>query len=165
LGEGCHFIDFACWVIGAPVSQVTCSMSTERDTALALTQGFRVCLGFTDGSEATIFYTARGASALGKEYIEAHAARRTAVLSDFRLLRLMDGRDVREKHSRRVDKGHVAQLRHAYQVLSSAVAESGPDPLGSMEVALAARRAAEYGLAASRPHHIDVRDTESRVAS
>jgi polar amino acid transport system substrate-binding protein len=165
LGEGCHFIDFACWVIGAPVSQLTCSMSAERDTALSLNQGFQVCLGFSDGSVATIFYTARGASALGKEYIEAHAARRTAVLSDFRLLTLMDGRDVRENRSRRVDKGHVAQLRHAYQVLSGAAADRDPDPLQSMEVTLAARRAAECGATASPSNRMDVLEMESHVAS
>ncbi len=143
LGEGCHFIDFACWVVGAPLASVSCSMSREPDTALAASQGFSVCLAFIDGSTATVLYTARGASTLSKEYVEAHAAGCSALLDDFRVLKLMKGRGRSRKGSRSQDKGHLAQLVHLRAVLAGHAPPSEPDPLDSMDATLAALAAAK----------------------
>ncbi len=151
LGEGCHFIDFACWVVGAPVARVSCSMSRAPDTALAASQGFSACLEFADGSTATIIYTARGASALAKEYAEVHAAGRSALLDDFRSLKLIEGRRTSHRRSRTQDKGHLAQLVHLRGVLSGGAATVEPDVLASMDATLAALAAAETGREQLRP--------------
>lgn len=150
LGEGCHFIDFACWVVGSPVSQVNCSMSREADTTLASSQGFSVILEFSDGSTATIAYTARGASGLPKEYVEAHAAGHSALLDDFRSLKLMTGRKTHRKTSKSRDKGHLAQLAHLREVLNGQASASDPDPLDSMDATLAALTAARTGRNSER---------------
>ncbi len=150
LGEGCHFIDFACWVIGAPVADVSCSMSREPDTVLAACQGFSACLQFTDGSTATIVYTARGASALSKEYVEAHAAGCSALLDDFRSLKLLKGGRTDRRRGRSQDKGHLAQLVHLRSVLSGGAAASEPDPLDSMDATLAALASAQAGRGLER---------------
>jgi polar amino acid transport system substrate-binding protein len=142
LGEGCHFIDLACWIVEAPVVNVSCSMSREPGIPLAAAQGFTATLAFADGSSATVVYTARGASALPKEYVEAHAAGRSAVLDDFRTVRLLDGRHVERRRARSQDKGHNAQFVHIASVLSGAAVEAGPDPLDSMDATLAALAAA-----------------------
>jgi predicted dehydrogenase/threonine dehydrogenase-like Zn-dependent dehydrogenase len=138
LGEGCHFIDFALWVVGSPVSSVRCSISREPGLVPGPPQGFTVALGFRDCSFATIVYTARGSSALAKEYIEAHAAGRSAVLDDFRSLTLMDGRRSERKRTRSQDKGHFAQFAVLSSILSGRTTASEPDPLNSMDVTLAA---------------------------
>ena len=126
LGEGCHFIDFACWVVGAPVANVSCSIGREPDTPLVARQGFSACLQFTDGSSATIVYTARGASALTKEYVEVHAAGRSALLDDFRSLKLLKGGRTDRRRGRSQDKGHRAQLIHLHAALSGRAAGSEP---------------------------------------
>jgi len=139
LGEGCHFLDFACWVIASPVAQVSCTLGEHADAVAASAQSFSATLGFQDGSSATILYTARGASALAKEYVEAHAAGRSAVLDDFRTLRLLDGRASDRHGSRTQDKGHAAQLRHAYALLGGGeTSPREPDPLDSMAATLRA---------------------------
>jgi predicted dehydrogenase/threonine dehydrogenase-like Zn-dependent dehydrogenase len=144
LGEGCHFIDFACWVIDAAVSRVDCTMSSDDDVTLGASQGFMATLHFIDRSTATVVYTARGAQALSKEYIEAHSGGRTALLDDFRSLKLMNGRKIERAGSRAQDKGHSAQFAALWDVLAGGAALRGPDPLVSMEVTLAAESAAAY---------------------
>jgi predicted dehydrogenase/threonine dehydrogenase-like Zn-dependent dehydrogenase len=146
LGEGCHFIDFACWVVGRPVSHVSCSMSREPGIPVASSQGFSVTLNFSDRSLATIFYTARGASVLAKEYVEAHAGGRSAVLDDFRSLRLMTGHKVERKSSGKQDKGHRAQLAQLREDLRAGVPMGEPDPLDSMDVTLEAVEAARISV-------------------
>jgi polar amino acid transport system substrate-binding protein len=164
LGEGCHFVDFACWVVGSPVSRVSCSMSREPGIPLASSQGFSVTLEFSDHSLATILYTARGAGALAKEYVEAHAAGRSAVLDDFRSLRLLSGRKVERKSSGKQDKGHRAQLAHLREVLGAGMAMSEPDPLDSMDVTLEAAQAACGGADVASCDRRGVQPPNGRVS-
>src|SRR5207248_2908145 len=81
-------------------------------------------------------------SALSKEYVEAHAGGRSAVLDDFRSLRLMSGHKVERKSSGKQDKGHRAQLSQLREVLEEGIPMSAPDPLDSMDVTLEAVEAA-----------------------
>ena len=129
LGEGCHFIDFACWFAGEVPARVTTTMRAAAGQPLAAAQSFNVALDFSDGSLATIFYSASGGGQLGKEYVEAHSAGRSAVLDDFKR-----------------DKGHDGQFVHLREVLERRAVPVEPDPLDSMAVTLAALRSAETGL-------------------
>ncbi len=148
LGEGCHFIDFACWLAGGLPTRILCSMRPEAGLPLAAAQSFTVTLDFSDGSLATIVYGARGSSRLGKEYIEVHAAGRSAVLHDFRSLTLLtDGRP-RRGTSRVADRGHEAQFAVlARRVAGEPEALPDPDPLDTMAATLAALASAESGTA------------------
>ncbi len=140
LGEGCHFVDFACWVVGSTPQTVMCTMCADAGEALAAAQEFTVVLEFAGGSVATIVYTARGAARLAKEYVEAHAGGRSAILDDFvRLTLLGAGRTSRVR--RRPDKGHFSQFAELHAVIARAGFHgtfSEPDPLDSMETTLAA---------------------------
>ncbi len=151
LGEGCHFVDFACWLIGALPRQVSCAMVPDRGEALASAQSFTVTLTFDGGSVGTVAYTARGATGLPKEYVEAHSGGRSAVLHDFRSLDLYDGR--RRKPSRTAgrgqDKGHRRQFVRLRELLESGEADGDPHPLRTMATTLAALRSAELGRAVS----------------
>jgi len=128
LGEGCHFIDFACWFAGELPARVTTAMRAAPGQPLATAQSFTVALDFADGSLATVFYSAAGGREVGKEYVEAHADGHSAVLDDFRR-----------------DKGHDAQFAHLREVVTGRMAPEQPDPLDSMAVTLAALRSAESG--------------------
>ena len=151
LGEGCHFIDLACWLAEAPAVSVLCSMQPLERETLQATQRFVVTLGFSNGSLATLLYTDQGASGLAKEYVEVHAGGRSAVLHDFRRLELFDGRSRREVSDRHRDKGHQRQFIHLTACLRDGVAGDAPDPLASMAVTLAALDAGTHG----RPTTLD----------
>jgi predicted dehydrogenase/threonine dehydrogenase-like Zn-dependent dehydrogenase len=144
LGEGCHFVDFACWTVGSLPERVAFAATADRGRALAAAQSFTVILTFADGSVATILYSADGADTLAKEYVEAHAGGRSAVLDDFRRLTLAGPGRNETQRPRGQDKGHRAQLVAFRSQLMGGPAPA-VDPLGSMAATLAALRAAETG--------------------
>jgi polar amino acid transport system substrate-binding protein len=129
-GEGCHFVDFACWFAGELPARVTTSMRARAGQQLATAQSFNIALDFADGSLATIFYSAEGGRQLQKEYVEAHSAGQSAALDDFKR-----------------DKGHKTQFVHLREVVTGNTVPENPDPLGSMGVTLAGLRSAETGTA------------------
>jgi predicted dehydrogenase len=143
LGEGCHFVDLACWLVGAMPTTVQATIQPLQSETLQTAQRFALSLGFADGSLATILYTDQGASGLTKEYVEAHAGGRSGVLHDFRRLELFDGRSREEVRSRRQDKGHRAQFVHLHARLAEGVTDEQLDPLDSMQVTLTAFAAAQ----------------------
>jgi predicted dehydrogenase/threonine dehydrogenase-like Zn-dependent dehydrogenase len=145
LGEGCHFIDFACWLGGSPPTRVACTMNPDEGKPLAAAQSFCVTLSFGDGSLATILYAADGADELAKEYLEVHAGRRSGVLEDFRRLMLYGGGRTRSSGTRgSPDKGHRAQLV-ALRARLSGAPDRDVDPLDSMAATLAALDAGARG--------------------
>ena len=83
LGEGCHFVDFACWFAGALPLNVSCTLRPEAGQPLAAAQSFSVALDFADGSLATVVYGALGASGLAKSTWRrtAGAARACSMIS------------------------------------------------------------------------------------
>jgi predicted dehydrogenase len=147
LGEGCHFVDFACWVAGDVPRRVSCLMAPEPGRPLLAAESFTIGLEFADGSVATILYTAGGSAHLTKEYVEVHAGGRSAVLDDFRTLRLLDDRGVTEVKGDG-DKGHRAQLQ-AFRRRIESGARDELDPLDTSAATLAAVEAAQTGAAAT----------------
>jgi polar amino acid transport system substrate-binding protein len=108
VGEFCHFVDWARYMVGAPIRAVS---------AAALSNGNRynfdnvsATLTFTDGSIANLLYLANGDSSVGKEYFEVFCENSVARLDDFELLELVrDKKQTRFKSSR--DKGHRRELQ------------------------------------------------------
>ena len=145
IGEGCHFVDLACWIVGSLPRHVSCSVGSTERRALASAQSFVITLAWADGSLASVVYGSGGASGLPKEYVEAHGGGRSAVIDDFRSLALQaDGRPQRQKGSQ--DKGHRAQLEVFRRLLERDHDPTpGPSPLDTMGVTLAALTAAQSG--------------------
>ena len=155
LGEGCHFVDLACWIVGAPAERVSCVVRPGRDETVQTAQRFSMTLEYADDSVATIVYSDGGASGLPKEHVEAHAGGRSAILRDFRTLELRDGTNRRRLGSRRQDKGHRRQFVALRGTLNAPAASPALDPLDSMSATLAALAAAGDGatrhIAVTRP--------------
>jgi predicted dehydrogenase/threonine dehydrogenase-like Zn-dependent dehydrogenase len=145
VGEGCHFIDFACWFVGALPRRVSTVMRAAPGEALAAAQSFGVTLDFADGSIATILYGSEGSSGLGKEYFEANSGGRSATLNDFTELATYDGRRKQKMRRRGRDKGHAAQFRHLLQLVSGVTRSETPTTLDTMSVVLAALDSAAAG--------------------
>jgi predicted dehydrogenase/threonine dehydrogenase-like Zn-dependent dehydrogenase len=124
LGEGCHFVDFLAFLVGAPPTTVS---------ARALPDGGRyrednVVMTFTflDGSLGTISYLANGDKTFPKERAEVFCGGRVAVLDDYRTLEtVQNGRRKVFRSPLRQDKGHVAE----WQAFTAALLAGGPPPI------------------------------------
>jgi predicted dehydrogenase len=107
LGEGCHFFDYLCWLVGAEPTRLSAQAVTG--TGDLLSGDFVVTLGFADGSLGTVIYTGLGDPSLPKDRVEVFAGGGVAVLDDFRTLtvRGLPGRSMR---ARAGEKGYRALL-------------------------------------------------------
>ena len=139
IGEGCHFVDLARFLVGHPITTVT---ATPLDTATQ--DSVTIALGFADGSTASIAYLANGSKEFAKERIEVFAGGRVLANDNFRTLRAYGWPGVRTTRLRRQDKGHAAGMA----AFVGAVREGGPAPIPFdeiVEVSRATLRAARPG--------------------
>jgi predicted dehydrogenase/threonine dehydrogenase-like Zn-dependent dehydrogenase len=136
VGEGCHFVDFACWFMGGLPTHTSASVP-RSGRQLAFAQRFSITLTFPNESIATILYGSESAPGVSKELVEAHSAGRSATLDDYKRLELRGPNRRRLLRDRRQDKGHHAQFVAFRRVLSGEPA-SEPDPLDTMAVTLQA---------------------------
>jgi polar amino acid transport system substrate-binding protein len=143
IGEGCHFVDLACWLVDDLPSQVSALSRPEPEAPLALARRFSIALGFADGSLVQILYGASVAEGLGKERYEFSAGGRTALVNDFDLLELHDGRKSEKQTARVKDKGHGSQFKEMRRAIDGrADSTLGLDPLATMAVTLDALESA-----------------------
>ena len=122
VGELCHFVDWARFLVDLPI---------ERVQAAALPDGSRyhhdnvnATLHFPDGSLANLLYVANGDKAVSKEYFEVFCEGSVARLEDFRLLSLTRCGKTEQFKSKR-DKGHHRQL----ELTLSSVRSNGLSPI------------------------------------
>jgi predicted dehydrogenase/threonine dehydrogenase-like Zn-dependent dehydrogenase len=128
LGELCHFVDLARFLIGAPIAEVQAAAAQATE---GVCDDATATLRFADGSLATIAYTARGDTAYSKELIEGYAAGTIVSIDDFRRLTVVtDGRSTGNGAGRAQDKGHEAAL----DAFVKAVAAGGPAPAPEAEL-------------------------------
>ena len=124
LGEGCHFIDFVTWLVGAPPSSV--SAHSLPDLGRYRQDNVVIQLAFPGGSLGTVSYLANGDKSASKERVEVFSGGRVAVLDDFRSLETYHrGSRKVEKSRLRQDKGHAAE----WDAFASAILAGGPPPI------------------------------------
>ncbi len=140
LGEGCHFVDFACWLMDGLPDQIRTSIPIQAGQ-LMVSQRFAVTLTFANESIATILYGSESAPGVGKELIEVHAGGRSGRLEDFRRLELRGRGRAKTMRDGRANKGHAPQMR-AFRSSLEGGQPSGPSPLDTMEMTLRAFEAA-----------------------
>ena len=104
LGEVCHFIDLASWIVGEPASRVAAMASHSSEVLLE--ENITVMLSFPNGSTASITYAENGHSSTSKERLEVLGRGHTIVIDDFQALNI-DGKDVKLA---KPGKGHVENL-------------------------------------------------------
>jgi predicted dehydrogenase/threonine dehydrogenase-like Zn-dependent dehydrogenase len=108
LGEMCHFVDLVMDIVGAPLQSVS---ATAAEAARGLAEDLTVALRFTDGSLASIVYTALGDTSFSKELIEIYKGAAVAQIDNFReFTTVVDGKSSTKKTMTQ-DKGHNAQLK------------------------------------------------------
>ena len=104
--EACHFIDYLTYVIGSKPIQVFCNSITTQKSQDTM-DNFVINISFKDGSIGSVIYTSKGNKKFSKEYAEFFADNKSAVLDNFKNLKLVsDEKEVNKKNSLSQDKGH-----------------------------------------------------------
>ena len=110
LGEACHFVDLAYWLLGSePVVVSAFSLPTGKREPIGennLTATFR----FADGSIANFTYSTVGSKTSGGERVEAFAPGMGAVAEDFKRLTVKTNL-VSRRSSWFAEKGYAEQVR------------------------------------------------------
>lgn len=124
VGEGCHFIDFLTFLVGAP--PIAVNAQGLPDSGRYHEDNLLLNFQFPDGSLGSLGYLANGDKAFPKERIEVFCAGRVAVLDDFRSLELArDGQRQVQRSRLRQDKGHAAE----WQAFTAALLSGDPSPI------------------------------------
>ncbi|MDA7625453.1 Gfo/Idh/MocA family oxidoreductase [bacterium] len=85
LGEACHFIDYLTYLNGSLPTKVSAQVLADPKN---LNDTVNIMLQFENGSTGVVCYYANGAKSLAKEYVEVFASGTTAILNDFKELRI-----------------------------------------------------------------------------
>lgn len=122
IGEGCHFVDFLTFLVGAaPVSVSAVALPDDgryREDNVSMT------FTFPDGSLGVVDYLANGDKSFPKERIEVFCGGKIAVLNDFRALKMVhDGRQKSIKGAQ--DKG----WKDEWLAFAKAISEGGGPPI------------------------------------
>ncbi|MDE2644125.1 MAG: bi-domain-containing oxidoreductase, partial [Verrucomicrobiota bacterium] len=83
IGEGCHFIDFASFIIGQNVVEVQAQCVSTDNAGLVAEDNVSINLKYADGSVANILYVALGSPDIAKERCEIYANESVAVMDNF----------------------------------------------------------------------------------
>jgi predicted dehydrogenase/threonine dehydrogenase-like Zn-dependent dehydrogenase len=107
VGEGCHFIDLARHLAGAPVVRAEAFSMVGMDGKSGVDDRISIQLQFADGSMANVLYLSNGHASFPKERVEVFCAGRVMQIDNFRRLRSHGPSTPRNKSLWRQDKGQT----------------------------------------------------------
>jgi len=116
--EACHFFDFFNFILGASGPTVSVTSTDINSSTVVARDNFVAVLKYTDGSVASLTYSALGARSMERERIEVFAQGHAFALSDFKSLKIY-GQKQEEVSLGTQDKGHAAELEEVFNTLSS----------------------------------------------
>ena len=144
IGEACHFIDLAMFLVGHPivtVHAIALARRTQSDDT------FSINLTFSDGSIAAVHYWTNGPRSYPKERVEIFNAGRAVVIENWRGLHAYEWPGA-ARMRRRQDKGHRAEVAAFLEQLAAGGAPL--IPFADMELVTAASFAAVRSAAEDR---------------
>lgn len=146
IGEGCHFIDLARFLVGAAPTMVQALMFGPQAGKLREDK-MTLSLAFADGSIATIHYWANGPKSYPKERVEIFSEGRALCIENWRRLTAYNW-PAAPRMSMGMDKGHKAEVARFIERIRAGGAPLIPfDELDQVTVAsFAAVRSAEEGV-------------------
>ncbi|HWN99188.1 MAG TPA: bi-domain-containing oxidoreductase [Blastocatellia bacterium] len=110
IGEVCHFIDFAQFLTNSLPERVTATAVPRPQSAGLIDDSVIISLGLSDGSVASIVYTASGDNSVPKEHVEIFCDRSVARIDDFKSGVFIRGGKSSKLGGGSQDKGHAAEL-------------------------------------------------------
>ena len=119
IGEGCHFVDLALHLAGAPVVSVQANAMGRAPGVETCEDKATILMQFADGSTATILYLANGHKSFPKERIEVFVNGRILQLDNFRKLSGFGWSNFRGMNLRRQDKGNATCIQAWINAISS----------------------------------------------
>jgi len=126
IGEVCHFTDLAMHIAGALPASVQAFAIPDSS---GLNDSLVCNIQFKNGSVASVSYLANGSKSLPKEYLEVSAAGLSAVVDDFKELRVY-GRKEKKYKLLAQNKGHKSEV----QAFLQAIKKGGPSPISFEEI-------------------------------
>jgi predicted dehydrogenase/threonine dehydrogenase-like Zn-dependent dehydrogenase len=125
IGEACHAIDLATFLVGSPPVRVFAeSIGGLQAPRITDDQCF-ITLRHADGSISSVAYLAGGDKAFPKERVEVFGGGRIAVIDDFRKVTTSVAGRMKKTSAWQQDKGHRAEISAFAKVL----AEGGNSPI------------------------------------
>ena len=127
LGDVCHFVDLARYLVDSPI------LSVQADAAKISGGGcddLNVALRFADGSLATIVYTGLGNNLYSKELIEVYSGGSVVCVENFKSFTVAEHGKLRKKSSNTQDKGFKTALKN----FVSSVSNGGVAPVNESEL-------------------------------
>jgi len=116
IGEVCHFIDLLTYINGSlPVKVAAAAVpdnNGHNDTV-------NILLTFENGSTGVVAYYANGAKDLPKEYIEVFASGSSAIISDFKELKIYGKGNATKKKLLNQDKGQKGMVEGFFNGLKT----------------------------------------------
>ena len=85
VGEACHFIDLLTFINGSLPKTITAMAVPDAD---GLNDTVNISIQFENGSTGVVAYYANGSKDLPKEYLEVFASGSTAIINDFKELKV-----------------------------------------------------------------------------
>ncbi|MEK6408698.1 MAG: bi-domain-containing oxidoreductase [Acidobacteriota bacterium] len=110
IGEACHFIDFVQYLTGALPARVSAQAVPRTEEAGLVDDSTVISMSMTDGSIASIVYTASGDSSVAKERVEIFCDGNVATIDDFKSGVFIDGGKKAKMGTGAQDKGHRAEI-------------------------------------------------------
>jgi predicted dehydrogenase/threonine dehydrogenase-like Zn-dependent dehydrogenase len=110
IGEVCHFIDFVQYLTGALPARVSAEAVPRTQAAGMVDDSTVISISMTDGSVASIVYTASGDSSVAKERIEIFCGGNVAMIDDFKSGTFSSGGRKTKMGGGAQDKGHRAEI-------------------------------------------------------
>jgi len=110
IGEACHGIDLATYLVGAPPVRVYAETIGSRQQGEITDDQCFITMRHADGSISGIGYLAGGDKAYPKERVEVFGGGCVGIIDDFRELTLVRRGKTRHKRFWAQDKGHRAEV-------------------------------------------------------
>jgi predicted dehydrogenase/threonine dehydrogenase-like Zn-dependent dehydrogenase len=118
IGEACHAIDLATFLVGAPPVRVYAE-SVGGSPGQATDDQCFITLRHANGAVSSVAYLAGGDRAFPKERVEVLGGGRVAVIDDFRSVTMSVGGRMRTKRLGTQDKGHQAEVNAFAETITS----------------------------------------------
>lgn len=125
IGEACHAIDLATYLVGSPPVRVFAESIGGVDAPAMTDDQCFITLRHENGAVSSIGYLAGGDRGLAKERVEVLGGGRMAIIDDFREVTTAVGGSAKTHKFRTQDKGHRAEI----EALAKALAEGGAAPI------------------------------------
>jgi predicted dehydrogenase len=130
VGEACHAIDLATFLVGSPVVRVFAESVGSLDAAVITDDQCFITLRHASGSLSNVAYLAGGDKAFPKERIELIGGGRIALIDDFRTVTTCHNGRIKRRKMNGQDKGHSAEIA----AFANAVCTGGPPPIPWEEI-------------------------------